>query len=301
MSGLTIFDLQRFALHDGPGIRTTIFLKGCPLDCLWCHNPESKRMAPQLRFQQKKCVGCERCVTACGQGVHKIEKGVHAIDYGACTACGACVKSCAGGALTIYGKKADPEELIDTVLRDRDFYERSGGGLTVSGGEPMLQFEGLKELLKLAKKEGIHVCLDTCGQAPEDRYQEIAEYVDLFLFDYKLTDPLLHQKYTGVGNQLILRNLDELCRKGSRVFLRCPIIPGINDNDRHYQAIAKLSRTYDQILEVNLMTYHDMAKGKAAEIGARYGLMDLKTIEAEEKRKIYERVASFGCRNLKES
>ena len=130
---------------------------------------------------------------------------------------------------------------------------------------------------------------------------EIAEYVDLFLFDYKLTDPLLHQKYTGVDNQLILRNLDGLCRKGSRVFLRCPIIPGINDNDEHYQAIAKLSRTYDQILEVNLMTYHDMAKGKAAEIGARYGLMDLKTIEAEEKRKIYERVASFGCRNLKES
>lgn len=301
MSGLIIFDLQRFALHDGPGIRTTIFLKGCPLDCLWCHNPESKRMAPQLRFQQKKCVGCARCVTACRQGVHKIENGVHAIDYKACTGCGACVKNCAGGALTIYGKKANPEELIDTVLRDRDFYERSGGGLTVSGGEPMLQFEGLKELLRLAKKEGIHVCLDTCGQAPEDRYQEIAEYVDLFLFDYKLTDPLLHQKYTGVDNQLILRNLDGLCRKGSRVFLRCPIIPGINDNDRHYQAIAKLSRTYDQILEVNLMTYHDMAKGKAAEIGARYGLMDLKTIEAEEKRKIYERVASFGCRDLKES
>lgn len=302
MEKLIVFDLQRFALHDGPGIRTTVFLKGCPLDCLWCHNPESKKAKLQLGFLEKKCTACGKCADICKQQVHHFtEEGVHNISYEKCIACGACVNACGNEALKMYGKQCDLEEILQTVLKDKDFYERSKGGLTVSGGEPMMQFPALKTLLKKAKEAGLHVCLDTCGQAPQKNYAEIAQYVDLFLFDYKITDSAAHKCYTGVDNSLILSNLDYLCTHGNDVFLRCPIIPGINDNEEHYQAIAELSKKYDSIRQVNLMTYHDMAKGKAAQIGVAYELAELKTIEEDKKREIYEKVASFGCRNLMES
>ena len=300
MADLTVFDLQRFALHDGPGIRTTIFLKGCPLNCIWCHNPESKKAKPQLGFLEKKCVYCGKCQQVCPKGVHNILENRHEISFSECALCGKCVDACLNKALKIFGRKMTSDELLKTVVKDRDFYQRSGGGLTVSGGEPMMQFEGLRELLKKAKEMGIHVCLDTSGQASQERYREIAEYVDLFLFDYKLTDPLEHKKYTGVDNRQILSNLDYLCTHGSNVFLRCPIIPGINNKESHYRAIAELSQKYDAIRQVNLMTYHDMAKGKAAQIGETYPLAKLKTIEAAEKKQIYEQVEAYGCCRLKE-
>ncbi len=302
MKELVVFDLQRFALHDGPGIRTTVFLKGCPLDCLWCHNPESKTATPQLGMIAKKCAKCGKCVSVCRQSVHGIDsEGKHHIQYEKCVGCGLCVENCRNEALKMYGQKILPEEIMKTVLKDQDFYIRSSGGLTVSGGEPMMQFPALVELLKQAKEAGLHICLDTCGQASQKNYEEVAKYVDLFLFDYKITDADAHKCYTGVDNRLILSNLDYLCSSGSNVFLRCPIIPGINDNDKHYKAIARLSQKYDAIKQVNLMTYHDMAKGKADQIGVKYPLAELKTIEETQKKEIYEKVASFGCRNLVES
>ncbi len=302
MKELTVFDVQRFALHDGPGIRTTIFVKGCPLDCVWCHNPESKRREPQLGFLEKKCIGCGKCVTACENNVHKIsEQGVHEIDYRKCKTCGKCVDACLEKALKIYGTKMTAEEIMDIVMKDADFYRTSGGGLTVSGGEPMLQYPALLNLLQKAKEKNLHVCLDTCGQAQTEKYAEIAKYVDLFLFDYKITDADEHKRYTGVDNKKILENLDYLCTHGKDVFLRCPIIPGINDKAEHYRAIAELSEKYEAVRQVNLMTYHDMAKGKSAQIGERYELSDIKTIEKEEKYKIYEQVESYGCTKLYES
>lgn len=302
MADLTVFDLQRFALNDGPGIRTTVFTKGCPLDCIWCHNPESKKTRLQLGFLEKKCTNCGRCVAVCTNLLHKITKdGEHIIDYVKCTQCGRCVDTCLNNALKIIGKKMGTEEILKTVMRDVDFYRKSGGGLTVSGGEPMMQFQALLELLKAAKERGLHVCLDTCGQAPENHIAEIAEYVDVFLFDYKITGSQQHKKYTEVNNNIILDNLHYLCTHGKRVFLRCPIIPRINDNEWHYKGIAALSQKYDAIVQVNLLTYHDMAKGKASQIGEEFALANIKTIEAEKKRKIYKKVKSYGCLKLIES
>lgn len=302
MKELIVFDLQRFALHDGPGIRTTVFLKGCPLDCLWCHNPESKKRTPQLGINTKKCSNCGKCVRICQRSVHNIDvEGKHSIKYENCIGCGQCVDYCRNEALKIYGYKIAAEEILKIVMKDQDFYKRSGGGLTVSGGEPMMQFLVLLGFLKQAKAAGLHICLDTCGYAPQKNYEEIAKYVDLFLFDYKITDADMHKYYTGVDNRLILSNLDYLCTHENQVFLRCPIIPGINDNDEHYKAIVELSKKYDAIEQVNLMTYHDMAKGKAEQIGIKYPLADVKTVEGTQEKEIYEKVASFGCLNLRES
>lgn len=301
MAELMVFDIQKFALHDGPGIRTTVFLKGCPLDCVWCHNPESKRYTPQLAFLEKNCVSCGSCQTVCRQEVHTVTEKGHVICYDRCISCGECEKTCLNHALKIYGKRMGSEEILETVLRDKDFFIRSGGGLTVSGGEPMLQFDGLFCLLKEAKKKGLHVCLDTCGYADTEKYEKIAPYVDLFLFDYKVTDKEKHKLYTGVDNDIILKNLDHLCRSGNQVYLRCPVIPGINDDDGHFRGIAKLSQKYENIVQVNLMMYHDMAKGKAEQIGEIYKLKDIKTMEENEKKRISERVRSFGCCKLQES
>lgn len=309
---LTVFDVQRFALHDGPGIRTTVFLKGCPLDCVWCHNPESKSRKPQLGFLIKNCTNCGTCQSICKRNVHQVDiakdvkeateiKGErHQINFTSCVQCGECVKACSNKALKIFGNSMSAEEILQTVIKDKDFYQRSGGGLTVSGGEAMVQFKPLLELLKKAKEADIHVCLDTCGQASTEKYKEIAKYVDIFLFDYKLTDSQEHKQYTGVDNSLILKNLRYLCEIGANVYLRCPIIPGINDKKSHYQAIADLSKQYESIRQVNLMTYHDMAKGKAAQIGEVYTLPNIKTILADEKKKIYEQVKDCGCLRLTE-
>lgn len=302
MANLRVFDLQRFALHDGPGIRTTVFLKGCPLDCVWCHNPESKRYSRQLGYLEKTCIRCGRCEEICPQKVHHIsEDGVHTVNFSACLQCGKCVDACPGRALKIFGKDLPHEEILKIILRDRDFYQRSGGGMTVSGGEPMMQFEGLWELLRAAKQEGIHVCLDTSGQADPEKYRQIADLVDIFLFDYKITDAKLHRQYIGTDSRRILDNLDLLCGLKKDIFLRCPIIPGINDTEEHYRAIAKLSGKYDAIRQVNVMAYHDMAKGKAEQIGMPYILAEKKTVERDEKRQIYEKLKEYGCLHLQES
>lgn len=299
---LTVFDIQRFALHDGPGIRTTIFVKGCPLDCLWCHNPESKSFHPQLSCLFKNCTGCGNCAAVCPNGVHKIlADGTHEIAFDKCVQCGACVKACYNHVLKIFGTKMTSQELMETVLRDVSFYEKSGGGLTISGGEPMSQFEGTLEMMRLAKENGLHTCLDTSGFAPTERYEQIMPYVDRFLLDYKLTDAEKHKQYTGVPNDLIKKNLDFLCTHGAKISLRCPIIPGINDDDEHFAAIAALSQKYEAITEVNVMAYHDMAKGKVKHIGQSYALEDIKTVDKAGKEAMYGRLEKMGCLRLKES
>jgi glycyl-radical enzyme activating protein len=297
MASGTVFDIQRFALHDGPGIRTTVFLKGCPLSCIWCHNPESINPKPQLSYNDEKCVRCGKCVEVCPVKAHAISDGCHAIDFEKCTACGTCVENCLYEALKMVGKAMPVEGVMEEVKKDQGYYENSGGGLTISGGEPMRQFEFIRELLKAAKAANIHTCLDTCGFAPVDQYKTILPLVDLFLYDYKATDPVSHKNFTGVSNELILTNLDFLMSKRATVILRCPLVPGMNDSDDHLKGIANLSIKYPQLKAIEIMPYHDMARDKAKRIGKKPEFETAKTSSEEAKGRWIERLRASGCGN----
>ena len=272
MEGL-IFNIQKFCVNDGPGIRTTVFVKGCPIRCLWCHNPESQSGKKELSFDAAKCVLCRACEAVCENGCHLFGES-HKLLRDTCTACGKCAEL-ACGCLEIVGKELSVEEIMKIVLRDKTFYAESGGGLTVSGGEPMLDYDFTFRLLKAAKEQGIHVCMETCGVAPTEKYLEIKDHVDIFLYDYKETDPELHKKYTGVSNDLILKNLGALNGAGAKMILRCPIIPGYNDRADHFEGIAKTANAFSNILEVNIEPYHPLGVSKNEKIGRESEIKDL--------------------------
>ena len=242
----TIFNIQRFCVNDGPGIRTTVFLKGCPLSCVWCHNPESQRFEPEILFYKDKCTGCGRCkcVTAADR------------DF-----------VCFNGAKEICGKTVSANEVTAEVLKDKPFYKNSGGGVTLSGGEPLAQYDFSLELLKKAKENGIHTAIETCGYAEKSKILEIAKYVDLFLFDCKETDPELHKKYTGVDNKIILDNLKALSNAGSKIILRCPIIPGFNDRAEHFKGISETAEKFIGIEHIEIEPFHPLGESKYSALG----------------------------------
>ncbi len=267
----TIFNIQRFCVKDGPGIRTTVFFKGCHLNCVWCHNPESKSPKPILTFRKNKCISCGECVAVCPN--HTIAEN-HLIDRKNCTVCGKCVSACVG-ALEICGKEMTVEQILQEVSLDADFYKNSGGGLTLSGGEPLLNIEFITQLLSRAKQMGIHTCIETCGHARWEDIKKVAEFVDIFLWDIKETDDSLHKKYTGVSNKLILENLYKLNDLGARIILRCPIIPGFNDREDHFAQIANLANQLSGVEQIEIMPYHPLGKSKSEDIGESYPLPDL--------------------------
>ena len=275
------FNIQKFSVNDGPGIRTTVFLKGCPLRCLWCHNPESNRVQKEILFTPAKCVGCGRCVVNCPQGGHKIDETGHAYDRTDCTGCGACAKECYPGALELAGKDQTVEEVLKEVMKDEIFYKNSGGGMTVSGGEPLAQPAFTTALLKAAKEKGLHTAMETCGFASAEVIRRVAEYTDLFLYDYKETDPALHKEYTGVDNIKILENLQLLADLGANIILRCPIIPGYNDRPDHFRGIAETANKIGA-KEIHVEPYHPLGKGKSEALGREYALGDLSFPPEEE-------------------
>jgi len=262
-----LFDIQRFSIHDGPGIRTTVFLKGCPLACLWCHNPEGISAQPALFFSPERCIGCGYCLRTCEQHGHAILEGKHVLDRSKCRVCGRCTTECYAGALEVTGKFMTAGEAIAEVLRDRAFYETSGGGLTISGGEPTLQPEFTEAVLRLAKASGLHTVIETCGWAEWTCFELLAPLADLFLFDYKETDPERHKAFTGVDNRLILDNLRRLHAAGKPVILRCPIIPGCNDRADHFEGIARLWRELPGLAGIEIMPYHRLGESKISRLG----------------------------------
>ncbi|VGO19594.1 glycyl-radical enzyme activating protein [Pontiella sulfatireligans] len=266
----TVLDIQRFSLHDGPGIRTTVFLKGCPLRCLWCHNPESMDFRPEIGWHTERCTGCGACIEACPEGCHQLSKEgqLHRFDRAACTRCERCVEACAFDALRLIGKRMNVDDVMAEVLKDLAYYTRSGGGLTLSGGEPLAQPEFAEALLSAARFEGIHTAVETAGQVSFQTLENIVELTDLFLFDLKETDPVRHETYTGVDGQLIRENLQRLdALGGADIILRCPIIPTLNDRPDHFAQISELANSLQHIRKVDLMPYHPFAAHKHQEIG----------------------------------
>lgn len=264
-----IFNIQHFSLDDGAGIRTTVFMKGCPLNCIWCHNPESKKLKTQLFYNLEKCKGCQQCGNVCPNACHLFENSVHSYQRENCIACGNCAKNCLPEALEMVGSEKTVEEVLDEVLQDKPFYEASGGGITLSGGEPMYQFPFAYELAKSAKEKGLHVCMETCGFAKEELFLKIAPFIDIFLFDYKETETEKHQKLTGVTNEKILKNLKNLDDLGKRIVLRCPIIPRCNDVEEHFFGIAKIANGLKNIERIDIIPYHPLGIGKSIMLGEK--------------------------------
>lgn len=261
--------MQRFCTHDGPGIRTTVFFKGCPLSCLWCHNPESQLPGAELMYDEEKCVGCLRCTAVCPRGCHREEDGKHVFSRTACIACGRCVSPLCT-ALELAGRITDTAGILSEVMRDKEYYDRSGGGITLSGGEPFFQPQFAIDLLKEAKKAGLHTCVETCGQTSENVILESAEHTDLYLFDCKETDQEKHRMFTGTDGSAIMRNLAKLNSLGKDIVLRCPIIPGYNDRPDHFASVAALTRKYTHILRVEVEPYHTLGVNKYRRLGRDY-------------------------------
>lgn len=279
MKGM-VFDIQKFSIHDGPGIRTTVFLKGCPLSCLWCHNPESQQREPEISFIPEKCIGCGWCFENCPPKGHVMENGGHVLHRELCIRCGKCTEKCYAGANTLIGREMMVEEVLADVLKDLPFYENSGGGMTLSGGEPLYQMEFTAALLAEAKGKGLHTCLETCGFAQLSQFMRILPDVDLFLYDFKESDPDRHLRYTGAPLQLILENLAALDKAGASLILRCPIIPGMNDRADHFHAIADKASKLKHVLAVNIMPYHPLGESKLGRLG-RPGQIENKSFPDE--------------------
>ena len=263
---VSYFNVQRFCLQDGPGIRTTLFLKGCPLRCLWCHNPEGRDVGKELIFRADRCTGCGRCLGLCS--ARRLEEGKAAVDRSLCTACGRCVEPCLSDCSEICGKEADTEELFDILVKDRLYFEESGGGVTVSGGEPLMQKEALLDLARRAKEAGVSFVVETCGYGDAEALLDLARLGCLFLYDVKGIDDEKHRANTGVSNKRILSNLDALLSAGADVIIRMPLVPGYNDSENDLALLAGfLGKLRGRIRHAEIMPYHRIGLGKAPSLG----------------------------------
>ncbi len=270
-----IFDIKKFAIHDGPGIRTTVFFKGCPLGCLLCHNPESQSFRPEIWLREERCTKCLECLDVCEQDAITLrDEGAH-IDRSKCDLGGACVQICPVNALEIVGREMSVTEVMTEVEKDAIFYDQSGGGLTCSGGEPLAQPGFLSALLTACRDRGFHTTLDTSGYAPVEVFRDLAPLVDLFLFDLKLMDRERHLAFTGVTNDLIIENLAWLTRSGYRVILRYPPVPGVNDDEENLRAMGAFLKKIGGIERVDVLPYHVIGVGKYARLERDYTLSEV--------------------------
>ena len=261
-----VFDIQKFSVHDGPGIRTAVFLKGCPLGCVWCHNPEALQKEPQIFFFEKNCVSCGACTAACARGCHVIKDGVHTFLRERCVACGSCAEVCTFGAVEKTGVEMRVSQVIHKVEEDVVFYRHSGGGMTLTGGEPMFQPDFARNLAMAAKEKNISTAMETCGYCERETLLTMLDYIDLFLFDYKLTGDL-HCQYTGRSQSKILNNLYALDREGGKLVLRCPLLPDLNDTEAHLRGIADTAHKLKNLLEIHLEPYHPFGISKRKSLG----------------------------------
>ena len=267
-----VFNTQRYSVHDGPGIRTTVFLKGCPLRCAWCHNPEGISPNREMLIMENRCIACGECRKRCAFGTVFSGEGPLPILNGRCTWCGACIDACPTGARQIIGQDVTVERVLSEIRKDRVFFEESGGGVSFSGGEPLMQPAFLFDLLHACRAEGLHTAVDTCGMAKPDDLLAIAPLADLFLYDLKLMDDTRHRKVTGVSNRVILENLRALGRVHSRIWIRVPLVPGINDDQPSLEAIGRFAASVPGVRQVNVLPFHGTGLPKARRLGRGGGL-----------------------------
>ena len=276
-----ILNIQKFCLHDGPGIRTTVFFKGCPLRCKWCANPESQKSTRQLTLDKNKCTGCGACVAACPQNARTIEAGFPKVNTALCNRCGACLENCLNGAIALEGKVADVEQVLAEVRKDKVFYDRSGGGVTLSGGEVLLRLPFARELSRRLHQEGIHVAVETAGVAKEERFRALLKEIDYVMMDLKHYDSAAHRAGTGRGNEQVLANLRILRDSGVPFLVRIPVIPGFNDSLEDAAAFALLLKEMD-IFKVQLLPFHRLGCHKYELLGLAYDYADTPSMQAEE-------------------
>jgi len=275
-----VFNIQRFSVHDGPGIRTTVFLKGCSLHCFWCHNPEGIRLKREIQFYPERCIGCGACFEVCEHGAHVMEDGVHVYVRDKCVLCGKCTDNCFSGALEMTGDEVTVDDVMQEVLADRTFYQNSGGGMTLSGGEPMLQKAFTKALLERAKAEGVHTAIETCGNYRWADLEELLPLIDMVMMDLKHMDPEVHREAVGVSNERILVIAEQLMTTDKPVWFRTPVIPTINDTPEAIGAIAAFVRRLTDIREaqdngapppmLDLLRFHRLAGDKYRSLGLDY-------------------------------
>jgi len=283
-----IFDIKRFAVHDGDGIRTTVFFKGCPLRCVWCHNPEGIGFRPEIAYYEHKCIGCGECVTVCPSGAHTMKGGMHSFEREKCVGCGKCKDACLGDALGFYGKEVTVDELLPTLLEDKDFYDSSNGGVTLSGGECLMQADFCAELLKKLKENGVSTAVDTCGYVSGETLDKVIPFTDIFLYDIKAIDEDVHIACTGHSNKKILENIKYLDEKGCKIEVRIPYVP--NYNSGQIEKIADLLSEIKNLTKVRILPYHNFAESKYKALGMESTLPEI--IPTDEKIKSAEKIFS---------
>jgi pyruvate formate lyase activating enzyme len=289
-----VFDIKRYAIHDGPGIRTTVFFKGCPLRCRWCHNPESWRVAPELSFRPGRCVQCGRCVELCPPGAVSLSDNGPVTDPGKCAFCGQCVAACPAGAREIIGRQMTVAEVMAQVVKDVVFYDQSGGGATFSGGEPMMQPEFLLGLLDACRTEGIRTAVDTTCYAEPQVVRKVGERADLFLCDIKHMDPDLHRQYTGVGNERILSNIRMLAGTAREMHIRVPIIPGFNSDLENIRQTAQFVQSLERVRRMDILPYNRGGLEKAVRLAGEADLMHAETPSDDTMRDIADVLEGYG-------
>lgn len=282
-----IFNIQRFCVEDGPGIRTTVFFKGCRLRCLWCHNAESYIGDIQLGYRREACTNCGACQQVCPGGVHRVTNEGHFLERKDCIHCGACAAACPAGALSLCGQRTTADSILEEIEKDRVFYETSGGGVTLSGGEPLLQASFAAAVARGCQKAGITVAVETGGYVNWSGFEELLPYTDLWLYDIKETDAESFQLCTGGKLELVFDNLEQLSRQGTKIWLRCPVIPGVNDRKEHFEALRELKRRYQAVEKLTLLPYHRTGEYKKEMYGI--GIKREFRVPSEGERKEWER------------
>lgn len=289
-----VTNIQRFSIHDGPGIRTTVFLKGCNLRCFWCHNPETLEPKPQLQIFPNRCIGCGKCLERCPHHAHVHVNGQRTFRRELCVACGTCAETCYAEALVLVGQVKTVEEVVEEVLRDKPFYETSGGGVTLSGGEPLVQLEFAYAILERCREEGLHTAIETAANFPWERLESILPVTDLVMMDIKLMDSQKHRECTGVPNERILANALQLGQQPQPLIVRTPIVPGVNDTPEEVAAIAAFVAKLPNLMYYELLPFHPLGTSKYESLGMDYRARGLKAPPKEKMEALLEVARSYG-------